>query len=514
MVHRMLDCPGYPGDEDDIISSATGFWNTFAAYVTDLGDRMTHESLTFTHNHLTTAITSFWKKLRMPPGEIIGNWNSETRIAFGELRTEVKDFLDATYAVLHINLLDQIAEHILSALNRKDWTDVEVGLFTLDAIADSMNDSQEEDRILVRIFSTPLFDDISQKFFSFPTRLQRTAVDAIGSLSPFFERNTQCLPGALNYLFSSLNSVPLVHVASKSIYTLCSLCRKHLSQELDILFQQYSLFLSSSAADSLTKEKVLSAIAAVIQGLSSDDSKIAPLHKILGLVEADLKAASNVTADGRQDLATSAYQCLAGISKASQSQDDGPIVVDADRTDASVNIWTFGAGRSIQERTLHYLEIGLITFGSFGDVVEAVFATVRHGLTETAPGPFVFPTQGAIYLLEKTSLSTPRLDYVLATTSTLLNTHIRASSPELTLGAARILQHICNLINQLCQPSNDPEVAQGCVDVLTAVLSSQHAHIFLNLQPPSLVEEMLNFTLACLQGSDILPKRSAATFWV
>ena len=460
-----------------------------------------------------TAITSFWKKCQIPQADILAQWDADTRKAFGEFRADVKDLFDTSYLALYLDFIKLSASYILEALNEQHWMKVEVGLFTLGTIADSLNGTVEEDLILAQIFSTSLFSEMSQNGDRVPARLHRTAVDAIGSLSSFFERNTQYLADALNFLFTSLTNESLVHVASKSIFALCSSSRKQLAQEVDTLLYHYSRFRSSPGADNLTKEKVMSAIAAVVQGLSPEEAKIGPLDRMLSLIENDIRLSLRLDKEAQIKYAEPAFQCLTGMSKALQVPDDEPLVIDADQEAFKKSTWTDGAGTEIHKRIISCLGIGMNMFGMHGDIVESVFSTLRSGFTETLPGPFVLDPRLCVDLLEQTNLNTPRLEYALATTSMLLNTHSGANSRGVEQEARRILRHVCNLIQNLDQPADDPEVAQSCIDILTSLLA-RYAHLLIAFQPLLDIERVFGFVVQCLGGSDILPKRSAASFWV
>ena len=473
---------------------------------------MSSASIKFAKDHLTLAIVNYWKKCQIPQADIFLNWDSDIRKAFGDFRADIKDLFDASYSALYLDFLNLCAEFILEALHEPNWSKVEVGLFTLGTIADSLNETIEEDQILGRVFGTSLLSELSQKSYQMHVRLHRTAVDTVGSLSSFIERNTQYLANSLNFLFTSLSNESLVHISSKSIYALCSSSRKQLSQEVDTLLFHYSQFRLSRGADYLTKEKVLSAIAVVIQGLTPEEAKIGPLDRMLSLVESDIESTFHTEKEAHSEPAELAFQCLAGISKALQDPDDRPLIVDSDQ-ETIKNIWTDDIGATVHRRVFNCLSVGLDKFGMLGDIVESVFATLRSGLTEVTPGPFVLDPRFTVDLLEQTRLDTPRLEYALATASMLLNTHSGASSRGIEEEARRILQHVCSLILFLVQRADDPEVAQSCIDVLASLLP-RYAHVLLNFQPFHNLEKMLGFAIQCLHGSDILPKRSAANFWV
>jgi hypothetical protein len=62
-------------------------------------------------------------------------------------------------------------------------------------------------------------------------------------------------------------------------------------------------------------------------------------------------------------------------------------------------------------------------------------------------------------------------------------------------------------------PENDPETAQNCVDLIYRLVH-RYMHVMVQFQPPSTFQNALVFSLRCLAGFDILPKRAAAQLWV
>lgn len=62
-------------------------------------------------------------------------------------------------------------------------------------------------------------------------------------------------------------------------------------------------------------------------------------------------------------------------------------------------------------------------------------------------------------------------------------------------------------------PSNDTEIAQASIDLLTRLVP-KHLGALLSYQPPNSLENLFMFTLKALAGKDTLPKYSATEFWV
>lgn len=63
-------------------------------------------------------------------------------------------------------------------------------------------------------------------------------------------------------------------------------------------------------------------------------------------------------------------------------------------------------------------------------------------------------------------------------------------------------------------PNYDPEVASSCLDLADKYIPHYVNNIFKHGQAPDGISFLLRFSLRCLTAADIMPKRSAATFWV
>lgn len=71
----------------------------------------------------------------------------------------------------------------------------------------------------------------------------------------------------------------------------------------------------------------------------------------------------------------------------------------------------------------------------------------------------------------------------------------------------------CKIADAYLDPHQDPEIAQNCVDFLSRLVP-RYVNVMVQFEPSELLQGLLIFTLKCLAGGDILPKRSAAGFWV
>ncbi|KAI9843453.1 MAG: hypothetical protein M1837_006299 [Sclerophora amabilis] len=515
MLHGLLGCKGYPIAEDEICSQALEFWIAFVDLIGDSQyDAGQDETkwLAHAHNHITQAIEECWPKLKVPPQSISTTWDSETKKGFKNFRIDVGDLLLSSYRLIGTSICDTIVRAVLSAVEERNWIDVEAALFALKALSDSIGEGDHEDKMLARLFGSSLFPSLSRSETSVPSKTRQTAISVLGQYSLFFERRTEYLPAVLSFLFKALETPMLATAASRSIFTLCSFCRDSLKFDIDTFLVQYDTLLTSRTAETLVKERILGAIAAMVQAIPTDYEKLEPLRKLLVFVQRDVDACL-VHLDGGFQLEGEEYgvaslRCLTSIGKGMQEL--GDTVIDLDSTQAPSLFWTDGPGASIREEVVKMVENITEVVGGNGEIIEAACNVFRAGLTESSPGPFVFPPVVLTSFVLKSTPSTPRLGLVLTTACVLISSHSAHSSSRIDKEASHILSHVFRLI---CNAGDhDPEVAQNCIDFMIKLLP-RYLNVLLNFEPDIAMKQLLTFTLTCLTGRDVLPKRSAANFW-
>ncbi len=518
MLHGLLTCDGYAVAEDEICAPALEFWNMFTEYVVDsLYDSGTTKALWINAaiQHVLQAIEECWVKLRFPAQDEADKWDSEVRTGFKAFRADVKDLLQASFILLGLEIIEKFANLALSSLEAGAWFDLESTLFSLNALSECTADEDSLDRILARLFGSPIFKVLSDNDLSIPPKTKQTAVYMLGHYTAFFKRQTTFLPQALDFLFASLQSPALAGAASKSISVLCSSCRKTLVSELGTFLRQYESFLSWPNTDISTKERVIGAIAAIVQAIPSDEEKLQPMDRLLVFIEADVQSSITLARAGdsenTQSTALSALRCLSSVGKALQAPDDLPI--DLEHEEPLTSTWFHGFGESLQSRIVDCIKAITDVFHNDGEIIEAACDVLRTGYKETTPGPFVFAPEVTVHFVTRCTLITPRLDYVLNTACVFLTSHNSDTSATMTDAANALLIHALNLIRLLnVNPAQDPEVASSTIDLLSKLLQN-HMALLLNPNIQNPVTDLFTFTLRCLTSSEILPKRSAASFW-
>ncbi|KAI9818503.1 MAG: hypothetical protein M1827_000562 [Pycnora praestabilis] len=517
MLHGLLTCDGLAVAEDEICVPALEFWNTFVEFMTDTlfaeGDEV-GPWMGSARDNVIQAIEECWAKIRLPPYETVASWDSEVRKGFKDFRTDVSDLLQSSYTLLGVGIFEKFVNLAIRSFDNRSWADIEATLFCLSALADCLAEEETEDRITARLFRCPMFAYLSNADASIPANTRQTAVTMIGQYASFFERHTEYLPSALNFLFISLEAPALATTASKSISSLCSSCRSSLISEIGAFLRQYDRFLAWPTAETFTKERLIGAIAAIVQALPSDEAKVEPLQHLLDFIEQDVGICISCISAGQYEDAqiagVTALRCLTGMGKALQVPDDVPIEVDADTTKTS--LWDNGAGLSVQARIIKNIRRVLEALRHDGEIMEAACLAFRAGFTETLPGPFVFAPQVITDFILGTELDTPRLGVILSTACVLITTHATDSSTRVDYEAHALLRHVLKLIDQLEDPTKDMEVAQNCIDFVGKLIP-RYLNVLLSIEPQHELQSMFLFTIKCLRGNDILPKRAAASFW-
>lgn len=453
ILQSLLDLMGGEGvvvADDEICSQALEFWMTFTEFLIDSLFAAGEEKPPWmdpARQYVMSALEAAWSKIRMPPAEVAATWDSETRAGFKAFRADVEDLLQSSYTLLGIGVFQQFANSAFESLKNLAWDDLEATLFCLNALSDSIADEESADKVLVTLFGSSLFTDMTSAT-AIPLKTRQTAVSLLEHYTNFFERHTEFLPAALNFLFDSLKTTALTILTARAIHSLCSSCRKSLLPELGAFLEQYELLLSWTTVEGFTKEKVLGAIAAIVQAMPSEASKIAPMDRLLRFVESDIRSCVDLMTAGQlvdsQAKGLGALRCLAAMGKALQIPDD--VAIDLEDELPHQNVWEHGMGFQLQSRLIRCFKIVTDPFKWSGEIIEAGSQVLRTGYTETSPGPLVFPSQVTEEFVTGSDLRTARLSTILDTAGAMLSRHASDASIRIDGSALVFLVHILQLI--------------------------------------------------------------------
>lgn len=526
LLFAILESPGIPGDDDEVSALSIEFWNTYIEYINDIVHSreegsslpawLQHDKAICTH--LTRLLLS---KLKTPSPEASQSWTDAETDAFREFRMDTSDLMLSIYIRLGDEMLQQFIAIALTSLASQEWQSLEAAMYCINALGDNALEESGAEQHLAQLFSSPLFRDISDFNLAIPLQTRRTAIDVLGTYGPYIERQPQFLPDTLRFLFGSLEHPGLYLSASKSIAALCSACRNSLTGEVQSFIEQYNRFAAGPTSEPFTNEKVIGAIAAIVQAISPEAAKAQPLSALLDIVDGMVGNAKRIAQQSdpekAHEVGVSAIQCLASIGKNLQTPDDFPIDLyeDSSKPKADLNsFWNNQEGQDIQLRVINTCYAILQLFPASGEAVDAVCQVLKQGFTEHEPGPFVFPPAVTIGLLEQCTLATPQIESVLAITSTLIVQHSRRAVVQIDPEVDRAYRKTSTLIQDLRQPSQDPGIAQACIEVFHRMMP-RYTHVLLDMSSPSgeLVQPILEFVIKAIDGADLLPKRSAAEFW-
>ena len=518
MMHKLADMPGIPGIDEEYRTEILEFWNQFVEYVTDLApledDAPSQLWIQGAKIQIGRVLEELSVKLRPPEPATL---RDESIKAFKDFRQEVADLLQSAYPLFGPDLVLRYVTLCIEAVNHQQWLEVEVALFCLNAlgIIQEQMDHQFADSVLTNLFSSPLYPQLTSSDVAIPNWTRRAALSTLGEYASYFSRNIEQLPAAFNFILSSVGSPAFAEQAARSIWTICSACRRNLVTELDGLLQQYSRFLGSPTASTDTKEKFIGAIAFVIQALPSDDAKATAMDLLLRFIENDLEAAGALFSESRADDSLSksleALGCLVSVGKALQAPHDH--AVDLEEDPKKPDFWQRGPGMAIQHRILGIVNDTLSIHGNIGDVIDKVCEVFKAGFVETQPGPFVLDPHATVRFFQKTTIQTPQLVDVLSMICCFLRAYTPTYTPYIPEEVGELLDHILVLIRSLGQPRNDPEIAHGIVEVLVRY-SPRYATILFRGHPRDYLLDIFNFTILCIRAPEPLTKRSALNFWV
>lgn len=456
---QLLACQGYPGLDDDICTPALEFWQSYTEFLIDslygAGDDL-EPWMDGAKQYAVQAIEHCWVKVRLPPENILAQWTSDAKVDFKAFRADVEDLLQSSYTLLGTSIFDRLASLALEALHNRAWLHLEATLFCLNALAETISDEDVVDGTLSSLFGSALFANMMDSTLAIPPKAQQTAVTTIVSFTAFFERHTEYLPSMLTFLFSSLQTPALAGVSAKAIYSTCDTCRKHLVSDVGAFLHQHECLFQWQGVESATKEKVIGAIAAIIQAIPSDQHRVENFDKLLDFVERDVKACQSSArvglVDQAQEIGLCALRCLINMGKSMQEPDG--VAIDLETEPSTQGAYGSQMWASSQERVVRCLYTVSTSLNRDGEVVEASCQVLRTGYKEVSPGPFVFPPQITEDFVANSNLQTPRLEYILDTAGAMLTRHTRAKAIKVDPAAITFLAHIFHLITTMgCKSS-------------------------------------------------------------
>ncbi|KXH59971.1 hypothetical protein CSAL01_08649 [Colletotrichum salicis] len=537
-LRGLLSAQGYPVSEDKIFVPALEFWSTYVETLTDCiyseeeGSKAWVSTAT---SHVLEAISTVWQRIAYPAASVLAGWDSADRAGFGDARKDVADLLQSTFTVTGPPLISTFANLTLQSLSPSAWSNLEAAAFCLGSLADCVTGDARCDESLRAVFSSTLFDLLQTSGGSMPGRTRQTCISLIERYSDYFERETQSLPAALNLLFSVLADPLLAGPAAKSILQLCSSSRSILASEASAFLSQYQGIAAQSQLDCMAVERIMGAIAAVIQAIPDEGTRFDHLDFLLSFVQKDARLSmhllslprlqSDASGSGTDihrcstlgdpselplHMALKALRCLIGIGKGLQAPGDVPFDLDSEKdvpaTDGSSRLGQLQSG--IMSMIVQLQQ----AFPQSDEVSESICTIFRSGFSESDAGPFVFPPRLVCDYLTEQTPQTPRIGYFVNTACSFLSSLRNMKSGDVEEVRTKLLRWVITLLQQQPEPDNDVELAQNGIEFTNRLVSREPGSLFRPDCLP-LTEFFFIYALRILDGREPLPKAAAADFW-
>ncbi|KAK4448595.1 armadillo-type protein [Podospora aff. communis PSN243] len=529
---------GHLAGEDNIFVPALEFWSSFVELVTDCAYSESDSAISwrpYAEQHIQNVVINCLQKIQWPPAETFAEWDSSDRQAFGDARKDVADMLQAVFALNGVRLVSYFIDIFIDSLQRLNWSPVEAAEFCLGALADCVTEAPEYDREIGRVFSTPFFELLGGVHGQIPLRLRQTSLSLIERYCDFFERHSEHLPNALNLLFAAVGDPVLGGPSARSISTLCSSCRTILTGQATAFITHYRGIREGKVLDSIAEEKLIHAIACIIQAIPQEDIRLSTFSQLYQIIREDILRAqqlklkpellnlddpnhargvdilnnSQPTPEAEEialQISLRALRCLSSMAKGLQDPKDPTVNLEAEAQPPQVS----AALSRIQTDIFQMICSVRSAFDKSGEVVEAICNIFRAGFSETEPGPFVLPAMLVTQFFTEQPCWAPSFGTLLSTACSLVGSLYRGPQCQIADPLSFIARWVVNSLYTLADPT-DIEISQNSIVLVDKIMDRYPILVF--TLPADILENFFKFTLKVLSGEDPLPKGAAADFW-
>ncbi|EAQ91436.1 hypothetical protein CHGG_03371 [Chaetomium globosum CBS 148.51] len=532
----LLAADGYLVGEDSIFVPALEFWSTFIETMIDSTYSDEEEAQNwkpYAEQHLKAVVMNCWRKIQWPSAETFAEWDSTERVAFGDARKDVSDMLQSVFTLEGLSLVSFFTDLFLRALAAQSWAELEASAFCLGALSDCISDEARFDQELNKVFSSPFFDLLGQAQGLIPLRLRQTGLALIERYCEYFERNAQYLPNALNLLFAAVGDSVLGGPSARSISTLCSSCRSILTSEAGAFISHYQTIRSSQVLDSLAEERIVLAIASIIQAIKDENQRLGVFEELYNILKKDFELAVQLKANPgllnlqnpdflrgldapnpqsappteeiALQIALRSMRCLASIAKGMQDVKESLVDLDSEPQSQNAN----SRLAALQENIMRVLMEVQRVFNTSGEVVEIICNIFRAGFSETEPGPFVFPPNVVTDYFVQQRFETARVGTILSTACSFVGSLYRGPKAHVPAQLARLLPWVVSILQALPEPEADTEISLNGISIIDKVMS-KYPDVLFHPHHAHLLEFFFLFSIKVLDGNEPLPKGAAA----
>lgn len=474
----LLACRGYPIVDDMVFVPALEFWSTFTETMIDRSfvSEGARDQIwkPYANQHLQAVVLNCWRKIQWPPVDDFAAWDSADRLAFCDARKEVADLLQSLFTLDGKALVSFFVGLLLRHLPTQNWPELEVSAFCLASLSDGFSDRPDYDDQLTRVFSADLFRLLGQAG-QLPLRLRQTALSLLERCSEYFTREPRYLPHALNLLFGAVGDALLGEPSAKAISTLCSSCRSLLTAEVSSFISHYRGIRRDQVIDSMAEERIVLAIASIIQAVADEDQKLDCFAQLYAMIKEDhehalllkarppasldlsnpvlarrvdtvaVRGASHPAEEAALQLAMRSLRCLSSAAKGLQATEEYPIHLDSEPQAHSRSPGL----TSIQDDIMNLIATTHRAFSASSEVVEVTCIILRAGFSETEPGPFVFRPDTVVDFLTGGTSQTPRLGTLLGTACSFVGSLYRGPRKPVPQYLSQLLPWLVSLLRAL-----------------------------------------------------------------
>lgn len=519
ILYDLVDCSGVANIEDTVCSPALEVWVDIADGLDLWND--TNEASDFAHRNLSVVIRSLKAKARYPPQEMqrnTSNWDESERADFETFRRDFGDFMLSCYSSMGSMLLQDLNHGLCKALLSLQWDEVEVNLTALTSFAAVRAEKADLIQCVEEIFSTnPWLNVCSGDISHLPGKVVKAAIRLVAELGPYFKTSQQYLSENIGLVIRSLSHPECSSEAATALQRLCLNLRDVLVTRFEDLFQILWQYLLPGTPVSIEqKQKIFGAIATVIEALPNEEIKYQSTTHIVNSLDFDILDMLNkhqTDAECASILATQLMRTLAEIAKGLKP----PQTIENTPEDfKSINaFWAQENPSRLRHRLFGYVYDTARAFRTNSDVIEACCVIVQAGHTTWPKTAFTATsTENKQFLCLLIYTNVPNVDVVLKTASSFLKLH--SNDPgTIQQEYVSIVNHISIEQQRVMRYPRDLDIQEfsfATLDFYAETLQN-YAALLLSVCHDNDVEILFAFAFACLDEEDILPRRSAASFW-
>lgn len=517
-ILKLLVCEGVPGIDDPVCQIALEKINEMVEGFTDWEGNRAAQGLL--QSITIDACQAVLVKVRLPPEQMSSdtqNWDADERAKFQDFRYDVQDYFQSAFTLLGNGLIEEIVKTVLLSEHPPNWSRFEAGIFSLTAFSDAMSSEPEVyDELITTVLNSPGWLSILESSPDIPDRARQTGIRFITENVVYLQRHPDRLVLMLSFLFSSLHLHASSVSASRAIYNLCDSHRGVLAEGLP----QFMAALGSiSDAGEAERHRIYAAVAAIIEALPQEESKVAPLLDLLDAASGPLSSLQVDPGNWQETLriCTDMMQSLAWIGKGLRAPSDVPVELDGSVQDRP-SFWIDGPGQTVQASVLARYGSVMQTVNKHADsiFVEACCDFIRSGFTEEHPSPFKFPDQVGLNLLASLiNLDNPNIDSTMACASSFMASvdlsRIEACMSGLLDPIASNQQAILNEYRRSGQLLSST-LASSSLEFQGRLMTKWGIIWYSRPDVEETLGTAIEMSLVLLADPDTLPRRSAASF--